>query len=228
MHVDLAAFEPSADGHKYCLVAAVTVEIDKESNLLPMFAPMPRKDSVSRLAAIKEALTVYATTETYTRSPAQELSTYRRTVEENSTTRSSMTFALTRTSPYPSHLPISPLRTALQREWLVCSRPRSVEKVLGRPWNYPKERQLVGIWKGHDKDQAKSHNARGAMGYLLDIDIWQSGTTRIMQDGIVVKGLAPKPLDPLRYHVNPRCDLHELEKGMPWRAVQDEFTNPVG
>ena len=74
-HVDLAAFEPSADGHKYCLVAAVTVEIVKESKLLPIFAPMPKKDSVSGLAAIKEALTVYAMTKTYTRSPAQELST---------------------------------------------------------------------------------------------------------------------------------------------------------
>ena len=65
------------------------------------------------------------------------------------------------------------------------------------------------------------------MGYLLDIDIWQSGTTCIMQDGIVVKGLAPKPLDPLMYHVNPRSDLSELEKGMPWRAVQDEIGNSL-
>ena len=77
--------------------------------------------------------------------------------------------------------------------------------------------------KGHDKDQAKSLNDSGVVGYLLDIDIWQSGTTRIMQDGMVVKGLAPKPLDPLRYHVNPWCDLNELEKVMPWRIVQDEF-----
>ena len=44
-----------------------------------------------------------------------------------------------------------------------------------------------------------------------------------MQDGLVVKGLSPKPLDPLRYHVNPRSDLTELEKGMPWTTVQDEF-----
>ena len=36
MHVDLAAFEPSADGHKYYLVAAVRVEVDKESKLLPI------------------------------------------------------------------------------------------------------------------------------------------------------------------------------------------------
>ena len=97
------------------------------------------------------------------------------------------------------------------------------ENVLGRPWQYQFFGQHVGIWKGHDKDQAKSHDNRGAMGYLLDIDIWQNGTTRIMQDGKVVKGLAPQPLDPLRYHVNPRCDLNELERGVPWRTVQDEF-----
>ena len=36
MHVDLAAFEPSADGNKHCLVAAVTIEVDKESKLLPI------------------------------------------------------------------------------------------------------------------------------------------------------------------------------------------------
>ena len=57
------------------------------------------------------------------------------------------------------------------------------EKVLGRPWQYSLFRQLVGIWKGHDKDQAKFLGGRGAVGYLLDIDIWQSGATRIMQEG---------------------------------------------
>ena len=57
----------------------------------------------------------------------------------------------------------------------------------------------------------------------MSIDVWQSGTTRIMQDGIVVKGLAPKLLDPSRYHLNPRTDLNELEKGMPWRNIKDEF-----
>ena len=53
MHVDLAAFEPSANSNKYCLVAAVTIEVDKESKLLPIFVPMPKKDSVSALAALK-------------------------------------------------------------------------------------------------------------------------------------------------------------------------------
>ena len=50
MHCDLAAFEASADGHKYCLVAAVTIEVDNVSNcsgskLLPFFIPMPKKDA---------------------------------------------------------------------------------------------------------------------------------------------------------------------------------------
>ena len=55
MHVDLAAFEASADGNEYCLVAAVTIEIDKEYKL-PIFVPMPKKDLVSALAATKETL----------------------------------------------------------------------------------------------------------------------------------------------------------------------------
>ena len=70
---------------------------------------------------------------------------------------------------------------------------------------------------------SKSLDDRGSVGYLLDIDVWQSGTTRIMQDGKLVKGLAPKRLDPARYHLNPRTDLDELEKGMPWRTIWDEF-----
>ena len=97
------------------------------------------------------------------------------------------------------------------------------EKVLGREWTYPLFGKLVGIWKPHDKAQAKSLDDRGSVGYLLDIDVWQSDTTRIMQDGIVVKGLAPKLLDPSRYHLNPRTDLNELGKGMPWRTIKDEF-----
>ena len=199
------------------------------------------------------------------------------------------------------------------------------EKVLGREWPYPLFGQLVGIWKSHDEAQAKSLDDRVSVGYLLVIDIWQSGTTRIMQDGVVIKGLGTttsriyletnlasrwegvrlprasgkspdfpgsspnfpgsfsatspgssltvelnsnpevprkfpklprkfpktspevpglprrsasfsgKPdtlsrltktfsdLDPCRYHLNPSSDLDELEKGMPWRSIQDEF-----
>ena len=56
MHCDLAAFESSADGHKYCLVAAVTIEVDNVSKLLPFFIPMPKKDAVCATNALKEAL----------------------------------------------------------------------------------------------------------------------------------------------------------------------------
>ena len=57
-HVNLAAFEASADGNKYCLVAVVTIEIDKESKLLSIFVPMPKKNSVCAQAAVKEAQTL--------------------------------------------------------------------------------------------------------------------------------------------------------------------------
>ena len=78
----------------------------------------------------------------------------------------------------------------LEREWWLYAcrfAGHMMREVLGRPWQYPLFGQLVGIWKGHDKDQAKSLDDRGAVGYLLDIDIWQSCTTRAMQDGIVVE-----------------------------------------
>ena len=58
MHLDLVAFEPSADGQMYCLVAAITVEVDKEAKLMPIFIPMLKKDAVSGLAAVKEAFTL--------------------------------------------------------------------------------------------------------------------------------------------------------------------------
>ena len=59
---------------------------------------------------------------------------------------------------------------------------------------------------------------RSSVEYLLDIDIGS-----IVQDGIVVKCLAPRLLDPCRYHINPRTDLSQLEEGMPWRTIKDEF-----
>ena len=43
---------------KYCLVTAVTIEINKESKLLPIFIPMPKKDAVCAVAALKEALAI--------------------------------------------------------------------------------------------------------------------------------------------------------------------------
>ena len=114
----------------------------------------------------------------------------------------------------------------LDREWwsYACRfAGHMMREVLGGEWPHPLFGQLVGIWKSHAKAQAKSLDDGGSVGLLLDIDVWQSGTTRIMQDGIVVKGLALKHLDPARYDLNPMTDLNELEKGMPWCTIQDEF-----
>ena len=58
MHCDLAAFEASTGGYRYCLVAAVTIEINQESKLLPFFVSMLKKDAVCALTALKEALTM--------------------------------------------------------------------------------------------------------------------------------------------------------------------------
>ena len=97
------------------------------------------------------------------------------------------------------------------------------ERVLGRDWTYPLFGQLVGIWRSHDKGQAKSLDDRGSVGYLLDIDIWQSGSTRILQDGVVIKGLAPRRLDPSRYQLTASPSRDAPETNMPWRSIQDEL-----
>ena len=55
----------------------MTIEVDKESKLLPIFVPIPKKDSVSALAALKEALTLCQDRNLHlnlTRSQARELS----------------------------------------------------------------------------------------------------------------------------------------------------------
>ena len=115
----------------------------------------------------------------------------------------------------------------LEREWwsYACRFAGHMmrERVLGREWTYPLFGQLVGIWKSHDKAQAKSLDDRGSVGYLLDVDIWQSGATRIMQDGVVIKGLAPKRLDPGRYQLTAGPAVDDLEKNMPWRSIKDEL-----
>ena len=68
------AFEASADSHKYCPVAAVTIEISKESKLLPIFIPMPKKDAVCAVAALKEALTMFQAPELCESKQTEELS----------------------------------------------------------------------------------------------------------------------------------------------------------
>ena len=54
MHCDLAAFEASAD----VLSPESPLRFDKESKLLPIFVPMPKKDATCAVAAIKESLTL--------------------------------------------------------------------------------------------------------------------------------------------------------------------------
>ena len=246
MHCDLAAFEASADGHKYCLVAAVTIEVNKESKLLPFFVPMPKKDAVCAVAALKEAH--MCDNRNLHQIPGSRIVRTQADGGGEFTNQKVRDLCWEKNIPLsysPAHQPssngiaermVGMLKTTVRRmlkqahlgrEWwsYACRFAGHMmrEKVLGREWPHPLFGQLVGIWKSHDKAQAKSLDDRGSVGYLLDIDIWQSGTTRIMQDGVVVKGLAPKRLDPARYHLSPSTDLTELEKGMPWRTIQDEF-----
>ena len=247
MHCDLATFEASTDGHKYCLVAAVTIEVDNVSKLLPFFVPMPKKDAVCATAAVKEALIMcenrnlhQITGSRITRIQADGGGEFTNKKIQDLCWEKNIVLSYS-----PAHQPssngiaermVGMLKTTVRRMlkqanlgrewWSYASRfvgHMMSEKVLGREWTYPLFGQLVGIWKSHDKAQAKSLDDRGSVGYLLDIDIWQSSTTRIMQDGVVIKGLAPRRLDPCRYHLIPGTDLKELEKGMPWRSIQDEF-----
>ena len=214
MHCDLAAFEASADGHKYCLVAAVTIEVDHESKLLPFFVPMPKKDAVCATAALKEALTMcenrnlhQITGSRIVRIQADGGGEFTNQKVQNLCWEKNITLSYS-----PAHQPssngiaermVGMLKTTVRRmlkqanlgrEWwsYACRFAGHMmrDKVLGREWPHPLFGQLVGIWKSHDKAQAKSLDDRGCVGYLLDIDIWQSGTTRVMQDGVVIKGLS--------------------------------------
>ena len=243
MHCDLATFEASADGHKYCLVAAVTIEVNKESKLLPIFIPMPKKDAMCANAALKEALLMCDNRNLHqipgsriVRSQADGGGEFTNQKVRDLCWEKNITLSYS-----PAHQPSSNgiaerivailkstvrrmLKQAhLDREWwsYACRFAGRMmrEKVLGRELPHPLFGQLVGLWKSHDKAQAKSLHDRGCVGYLLDIDVWQSGATRIMQDGIVVKGLAPRRLDPTRYHLNPDTDLNALENGMLDRGL---------
>ena len=247
MHCDLAAFEASADGHKYCLVAAVTIEVDNVSKLLPFFVPMPKKDAICATAALKEALTMCDNRNLHqikgsrvTRIQADGGGEFTNKKIQDLCWEKNIVLSYS-----PAHQPssngiaermVGMLKTTVRRmlkqanlgrEWwsYACRFAGHMmrERVLGREWTYPLFGQLVGVWKSHDKAQAKSLDDRGSVGYLLDIDIWQSGTTRIMQDGVVIKGLAPRRLDPCRYQLTSGPTLDDLEKNMPWRSIQDEF-----
>ena len=245
MHCDLAAFEASADGHKYCLVAAVTIEVDNVSKLLPFFVPMPKKDAVCATAALKEALTMCENRNLHqikgsriTRIQADGGGEFTNKMVQDLCWDRNIDLSYS-----PAHQPssngiaermVGMLKTTvrrmlkqanLDREWwsYACRLAGHMmrEKVLGREWTYPLFGQLVGIWKSHDKAQAKSLD-RGSVGYLLDIDIWQSGTThhaRWCGD----QGTRTSTSRALQVPLASSTDLSELEKGMPWRSVQDEF-----
>ena len=44
-----------------------------------------------------------------------------------------------------------------------------------------------------------------------------------MQDGVVIKGLAPKRLDPSRYQLTASPPLEDSDANIPWRSIQDEL-----
>ena len=247
MHCDLAAFEASADGHKYCLVAAVTIEVDSVSKLLPFFIPMPKKDALCATNALKEALLMCDNRNLHqikgsrvTRIQADGGGEFTNKQVRDLCWEKNIVLSYS-----PAHQPssngiaermVGMLKTTVRRmlkqadlgrEWwsYACRFAGHMmrERVLGRDWTYPLFGQLVGIWRSHDKAQAKSLDDRGSVGYLLDIDIWQSGTTRILQDGVVIKGLAPRRLDPSRYQLTASPSRDTPETNMPWRSIQDEL-----
>ena len=175
MHCDLATFEASADGHKYCLVAAVTIEVDKESKLLPFFVPMPKKDAVGSSQGRSRIARIQADGGgEFTNQKVRDLCW-----EKNITLSYS-----------PAHQPssngmaermVGMLKTTVRRmlkqaklgreRWSYACRfagHMMREKVLGREWPHPVILgQLVGIWKSHDKAQANSLDDRGCVGYIF-------------------------------------------------------------
>ena len=177
---------------------------DKESNLLPIFVPKPKKDAVCAVAALKEALTICQDRNLYqiTGSRIVRIRADGGGEFTNQKVRDLCWEKNIRLSYSPAHQPSSNgiaermagilkstvrrmLKQAhLDREWwsYACRFASHMmrEKVLGRERTYPLFGQLMGIWNSHDKAQAKSFDDQGSVGYLLDIDVWQSGTTRIM------------------------------------------------
>ena len=217
------------------------------SKLLPFFIPMPKKDAVCATAALKEALVTCDNRNLHqikgsrvTRIQADGGGEFTNKKIQDLCWEKNIVLSYS-----PAHQPSSNgiaermvglLKTTVRRmlkqanlgrEWssYACRFAGHMmrERVLGREWTYPLFGQLVGIWKSHDKAQAKSLDDRGSVGYLLDVDIWQSGATRIMQDGVVIRGLAPRRLDPGRYQLTAGPALDDLEKNMPWRSIKDEL-----
>ena len=71
-------------------------------------------------------------------------------------------------------------------------------KALGFQWHVPAFGEEVGMWRSHDKKQAKSAHNKGAVGRLTATDPWGNGTSILiakgtdLQDAELVYGLQPE------------------------------------
>ena len=71
-------------------------------------------------------------------------------------------------------------------------------KALRLPWTVPAFGEEAGVWRSHDKKQAKSAHNKGAVGRLVAIDPWENGTSILtskdpdVQDPELAHGLQPK------------------------------------
>ena len=138
MHCDQAAFEASADGHKYCLIAAVMIEINKESKLLPIFVPMPKKDTVCAVTALSRKHLPCVITAICIRFQGLALRESKQTEEVSLPIRRFEIYVGRRTLHCLTLQLISHPPMALQSARLVCSRPtvrRMLKQAhLGREW----------------------------------------------------------------------------------------------
>ena len=54
---------------------------------------------------------------------------------------------------------------------------------LGFQWHVPAFGEEVGMWRSHDKQQAKSAHHKGAVGRLIAIELWGNGTCVLIAKG---------------------------------------------
>ena len=158
----------------------MTLEIDRESKLSPIFVLVLKKDAACAVAALKEALTLcqdwnlrQITGSRVARIQADRGGEFTKQELRDLCWEKNITLSYS-----PAHQPSSNgiaermvgilkstvrrmLKQAqLERQWWSYARRFAGhmmrEKVLGREWTFPLFGQLVGIWKSHDKAQAKS------------------------------------------------------------------------
>ena len=202
-HSDLAA--------KYCLVAAVTVEIDNVPKFVPSFVPMPKKDAVSGLAGIKEALMLpndcdlrQITGSRITRTQAdgggefnnqnlKDLCFEKNIVLSFSSAHQPLSNGIAKTMVGVAQNDGSKTSEASTLgETMVVTRVQVCRTHDARkdPWQNMDMAAVRPMgWhleKKHDKDQAKSIDDRGAVGTSWTSTSGRGRTTRILQYGIVV------------------------------------------